>query len=163
MPDSARAVGFVVIAILYVVIGILAAAGTITFSRKLLRPRAEQIFYGVLLLCIALLYLAFVAYFGMASAWGTESRAVLVFGAIGLLGTRIPLALVVGYLLHGVWDALHEAQIHGWASVFVPGQATPVPLAYGFFCAAIDLAIGAYSYIRRAEWSAAWRRRKGPE
>lgn len=163
MPESSRVIGFVVIAILYVVIGILAAAGTIALSRKIFRPPAEQIFYGVLLVCIALLYLAFTAYFGVASAWRTESGAVLVFAAIGLVGTRVPLALVVGYFLHGVWDALHEAHLHAWGSVFEPGQATAVPLAYGFFCATLDFVVAIYAYSRRGEWSRAGNDRQDPQ
>ena len=38
-------IGFVVIVVLYIVIGILAAAGAVCFSRRLLAPKAEQIFY----------------------------------------------------------------------------------------------------------------------
>jgi len=76
---------------------------------------------------------------------------------IGLLGVRLPFALIVGYPLHGLWDLLHELQAHGAYSAFEPGQLTAIPLAYGVFCAAFDFCIAAYFYARRADWSAAWK------
>src|SRR6516165_12274597 len=107
--------GFVVIVILYAVIGLMAAAGTIFIARKILAPKAEQIFYAMFLIMIAAFYLAFVAYFGVATAWRLETAAVAVFIAIGLLGARLPFALVVGYSLHGLWDLLHELQAHAYS------------------------------------------------
>jgi hypothetical protein len=149
--------GFVVIVILYAVIGLMAAAGTIFIARKILAPKAEQIFYAMFLMMIAAFYLAFVAYFGVATAWRLETSAVVVFVVIGLLGARLPFALVVGYSLHGLWDLLHELQAHGAHSPFAPGQLTAIPLAYGFCCVAIDFCLAAYFYTRRAEWSALWK------
>jgi hypothetical protein len=152
--------GFVVIVILYAVIGLMAAAGAVVITQNIFGPRAEQVFYGMFLIMIAAFYLAFVAYFGIATAWPLETAAVLGFAAIGLLGARLPFALIVGYPLHGVWDLLHELQAHGAFSAFEPGQLTAVPLAYGVFCAAFDFGIAAYFYRRRAEWSAAWKRQR---
>lgn len=152
--------GFVVIVILYAVIGLMAAAGAVVMTQNIFGPRAEQVFYGMFLIMIAAFYLAFVAYFGIATAWPLETAAVLAFAAIGLLGARLPFALIVGYPLHGVWDLLHELQAHGASSAFEPGQLTAVPLAYGVFCAAFDFGIAAYFYRRRAEWGAAWKRQR---
>jgi len=149
--------GFVVIMILYGVIGLMAAAGTISITRKLLAPKTEQIFYAMFLIMIAAFYLAFAAYFGVASAWRVETAVVMAFVVIGLLGVRLPFALIVGYSLHGLWDLLHELQAHGAYSAFEPGQLTAIPLAYGIFCVAFDFCMAAYSYARRAEWSAAWK------
>jgi len=149
--------GFVVIVILYAVIGLMAAAGTIFIARKILAPKAEQIFYAMFLIMIAAFYLAFVAYFGVATAWRLEMSAVVVFVIIGLLGARLPFALVVGYSLHGSWDLLHELQAHGAHSAFAPGQLTAIPLGYGVCCAAIDFCLAAYFYTRRADWSARWK------
>ena len=149
-------VGFVVIVILYATVGLLAAAGTIVVGRKVFRAKAEQAFYGLFLVIIAAFYLAFAAYFGAAQAWRLEIGAVLVFAAMGIVGARVPFALIVGYPLHGLWDLLHELQAHGAYSAFEPGELTPIPLAYGVFCAAFDLLVGAYCYTRRADWSAAW-------
>ena len=149
--------GFVVIVILYAVIGLMAAAGAIFITRKMLPPKAEQIFYAMFLIMIAAFYLAFTAYFGMATAWRLETAVVVAFVAIGLLGARLPFALIVGYSLHWLWDLLHELQAHGAYSAFEPGQLTAIPLAYGVFCAAFDFCMAAYSYTRRAEWIAAWK------
>jgi hypothetical protein len=107
------------------------------------------------LILIAAFYLAFVAYFGNAAAWRAETAAVVVFALIGLFGVRLPVALIAGYPLHGLWDLLHELQAQGY-SAFEPGQLTAIPLAYGVFCAAFDVCIAAYAYARRAEWEAAW-------
>jgi hypothetical protein len=48
------------------VIGLMAAAGAIFIARKILAPKAEQIFYAMFLIMIAAFYLAFAAYFGVA-------------------------------------------------------------------------------------------------
>jgi hypothetical protein len=156
MSHGYRMLGFAVIVILYAVIGLMAAAGAILIARKILAPKAEQIFYAMFLILIASFYLAFAAYFGVTTVWRTETVAVLVFVAIGLLGTRLPLALVFGYSMHGVWDMLHEFQAHGAYSAFEPGQLTAIPLAYGIFCAAFDFCVAAYLYARRTRRIAAW-------
>src|SRR5262249_7009582 len=148
--------GFVVIVVLYAVVGLLAAAGAIFIVRENVGPKGEQVFYGLFLVLIAAFYLAFVAYFGNPAAWRGGTAAVIVFALVGLFGVRLPVALIVGYPLHGLWDLLHELQAQGIGSVFEPTQLTVVPLAYGVFCAAFDVAIAAYAYKRRADWSAAW-------
>ena len=156
MSPGYSMLGFVVIMILYAVIGLMAAAGAIFIARKIFGPKAEQFFYGMFLILVAAFYLAFVAYFGNAAAWHVEAAAVLVVAMISVFGVRIPIALIAGYSLHGLWDLLHELQAYGAYSAFEPGQLTAVPLAYGVFCAAFDVCIAAYCYARRAEWSAAW-------
>ena len=149
--------GFVVILILYVVIALMAASGTIFIVPKIFGPKAEQIFYAMFLIMIAAFYLAFASYFQISAAWRLETAAVAAFVAFAVPGTRVPLALIVGYSLHGVWDLLHELQAHGTYSPFQPGQLTPIPLAYGFFCAAFDFCMAAYFYTRRTEWIMSWR------
>jgi len=157
MDQEYSMVGFVVIVILYAVIGCMAAAGTIFTARKIFTPKAEQVFYAMFLMMIASFYLAFVAYFGATMAWRVETAVVVAFVAVGILGTRLPFVLIVGYSLHGLWDLLHELQAHGAYSTFKPGQLTAIPLAYGVFCAAFDFCMAAYFYARRAEWIAAWK------
>ncbi|MHC4405530.1 MAG: DUF6010 family protein [Planctomycetota bacterium] len=152
MGEASSIIGFIVIVSLYVVIGVLSAAGSVFISQRIFTPKAEQIFYGIFLIPIAGFYLAFTAYFGIEAAWLLESTAVLAFAAIGLLGIRIPFAIIVGYPLHGLWDVLHELHAHGGFSVFEPGQATAVPLAYGIFCATYDFCMAAYFYTRRSDW-----------
>ena len=157
MSHAYSMLGFVVIVTLYGAIGYLAAAGAISTARKIFAPKTEQIVYAMSLIVIALLYLAFTAYFGVASVWRVEVAAVAAFAALGLMGVRLPFALIVGYPLHGLWDLLHELQAHGVCSAFDHGQLTPIPLAYGVFCAVFDCYVGAYFYTRRADWSAAWK------
>ena len=154
--DQYRMLGFLVIVILYATIGLLAAVGTATVTRKILRPRAEQIFYGLFLALIAAFYLAFVAYFGNLAAWRMETVAVVLFVLIGLFGMRLPIALVIGYPLHALWDLTHELQAQGAISGYDLGQLTAIPLAYGVFCAVFDVYIAGYAWSRRAEWAAAW-------
>jgi hypothetical protein len=156
MDQGYSMLGFFVIVILYAAIGLMAAAGAVFITRKIFGPRGEQAFYGIFLILIAAFYLAFVAYFGNATAWRAETAAVVVFAAIGLFGVRLPIALIVGYPLHGLWDLLHELQAQGALSAFEPGQLTAIPLAYGVFCAVFDVSIAAYFQTRRAEWDAAW-------
>src|SRR6266508_3967410 len=131
MSPGYSMLGFVVIVVLYATVGLMAAAGAVFITRKTFRPKAEQVFYGMFLVLIAAFYLAFVGYFENAAAWRVETAAVFVFALIGLFGVRLPIALVVGYSLHGVWDLLHELSAQGAYSVFEPGQLTAVPLAYG--------------------------------
>ena len=157
MGQGYSMLGFVVIVILYAVIGLMAAAGAIFIARKIFAPKAEQLFYAMFLIMVAAFYLAFAAYFGVATAWRLETAVVVVFVAIGLLGARLPFVLIVGYSLHGLWDLLHELQAHGACSAFEPGQLTAIPLAYGAFCAAFDFYVAVYFYRRRAEWGAAWK------
>lgn len=155
MDDTYRVIGFGVIMVLYAVVGLLAATGAVSITQKVFGPRAEQGFYGLFLIMIAAFYLAFIAYFGDAAAWRVETAAVVLFALVGVFGVRLPVALVIAYPLHGIWDLLHEVQAQGY-SLFGAGELTTVPLAYGVFCAAFDVYIAGYAYARRAEWSAAW-------
>lgn len=157
MGEASSMIGFIVIVILYIVIGLMSAAGSIFITQRIFTPKAEQIFYGIFLIPIAGFYLAFAAYFGTETAWPLESAAVFAFVAIGLLGTRVPFAIIIGFPLHGLWDVLHELHAHGGFSVFEPGQATAVPLAYGVFCATYDFSMAVYFYTRRSDWGAAWK------
>src|SRR6266853_4291162 len=156
MDERYSMIGFVVIVVLYAVVGLMAATGVISITRKIFGPRVEQVFYGVFLILIAGFYLAFVAYFGKATAWRMETAAVVFFALVGLFGVRLPIALVIGYALHGAWDLVHELNAQGAISTYYLGQLTAVPLAYGVFCAALDVCISAYAFKRRDEWSAAW-------
>ena len=154
---DANTIGFIIIVILYMTIGLMSVAGSIFITQKIFWPKSEQIFYGLFLILIAGFYLAFTVYFGIDTAWRLESIAVLVFAAVGLVGTRLPFALIIGYPLHGLWDILHEPLAHGAFTVFEPGQTTSIPLAYGIFCATYDFGMTIYFYIRRHMWDAAWK------
>ena len=107
----------------------------------------------MILIPVASVYLAFTSYFGAAAAWSLETAAVLAFAVLGSLGTRWPVALISGYVLHGVRDLLHELHAHGAADVFGGLEATRVPLAYGAFCLTYDVAMAACFIIRSGHWS----------
>lgn len=148
-----------VIVVLYVSVGILAAAGSIFISQKIFSAKAEQIFFALFLIAIAAFYLAFTAYFDNQEAWRLETGAVIVFALFGIVGLRFPVALILGYSLHGIWDLVHEIHAHVGVSPFGPHEMTELPLAYGVFCAAFDWCVSAYFYSRRREWNAAWNAR----
>ena len=157
MEPSSRALGLIVIVVLYIAIGVMSAAGSVYLSKLILSTKQEQIFFGLFLIPIAGFYLAFTAHFGDKDAWRLEATAVAVFAVLGLVGVRVPFALIVGYLLHGLWDAVHELNAHAGVSLFGPRQITSVPLAYGFFCVTYDFLMATYFYTRRNHWHAAWR------
>ncbi|MES2682977.1 MAG: hypothetical protein V4650_05600 [Pseudomonadota bacterium] len=146
---------FAIIVSLYVSIGLMAAAGSVYLSQRFLPTRFESLLFGLFLIPIAGFYLAFTAYFAEASAWRLEAAAVAVFAVLGALGTRIPAALIAGYLLHGVWDFLHELHTHAGTDVFGGAASTQIPLAYGVFCATYDVCMAAYFHSRRGKWRAA--------
>jgi hypothetical protein len=113
----------------------MSAAGSVYIAKSIFSAKAEQIFFGLFLIPIAGFYLAFTAYFGDKDAWQLEATAVAVFAVFGLVGVRVPFAVIIGYLLHIPWDAVHEFNAHAGGSLLVPRQITSVPLGYVFFCA----------------------------
>jgi hypothetical protein len=155
MTEPSSTVGFVVIITWYAVIGLLATAGSVTFSQKFFPGRSEQIFYGALLVPIAGFYQAFVVYFANVSSWRIELIAIIAFSVLGIVGTRYAAVLILGYALHGIWDALHELAAHSGFSPFGSGEFTAIPLAYGVFCAVFDTAIAAYFVRRKQFWNKA--------
>jgi len=81
--SSSQFIGGLVVALLYVVIGLLSAIGSILIFRQIFQGRWEQIFWASFLVVIAAFYLSFAAYFGVsAHAWQTE--------VAGVAGDRIP-------------------------------------------------------------------------
>jgi hypothetical protein len=147
---------FSVIIVLYVCIGFLSAAGSVWISKKLLSAKAEQTFFALFLIAIAGFYLAFTGYFGREGAWQLETGGVIVFAVFGLLGVRVTAVLIIGYVLHGVWDVLHEIHAHSGGDLLGCQRATDLPLGYGAFCATYDWCMAAYFYTRRAQYQAAW-------
>jgi hypothetical protein len=127
MEPTSSAIGLIVIVVLYIGIGAMSAAGSLYISKSIFSAKAEQIFFGLFLIPIAGFCLAFTAYFGDKDAWQLEATAAVMFAVLGLVGVRVPFALIVGHPLHGLWDSVHEFNL-------LPGQTTSVPLAYGFFC-----------------------------
>src|SRR6266487_3264696 len=148
--EETSAIGLLAIVALYITIGVMSAAGSVYIAKSIFSAKVEQIFFGLFLIPIAGFYLAFTAYFGNKDAWQLEATAVAVFTVFGLVGARVSFVLIVGYLLHGLWDAVHEFTPLG------PRQITSVPLGYAFFCASYDCLMAAYFYTRRNQWHAAW-------
>ena len=146
-----------IILVWYVGIGALSAAGSTYLSHRFVPAKHEATLYGLFLIAIAAVYLAFTSYFGDAAAWSLETVAALAFAVMGCLGTRVPVVLMAGYALHGGWDLLHEVQAHTQVDVFGGREATKIPLAYGAFCATFDWAMVAYFVYRRRHWVAAWK------
>lgn len=152
MAEPSSTIGFAVILIWYAGLGLLATAGSVALTQRLFPGRSEQIFYGAIFVAIAGVYLAFTAYFRNAASWRTESVAVVAFSILAIAGMRYPAALILGYTAHGIWDALHELAGHGGPALFRSGDLTAIPLAYGVFCAAFDIAIAAYFVRRKQFW-----------
>lgn len=135
---------------LYAAIGVLAAVGSIAITKRL-EPRVEQATYGLVLVPIAAIYLAFLTHLGPTASWTAESLPVVAFAALGLAGTRLAPLLMLGYFGHGAWDLMHEAfMLHGSL-----GKLTPIPVAYGVFCAVFDWVMVGYFWTRRQVWLAA--------
>ena len=128
MESTSSAIGLLVIVALYITIGVMSAAGSVYIAKSVFGAKVEQVFFGLFLIPIAGFYLAFTAHFGDKDAWQLEATAVAVFAVFGLVGVRVPFALIVGYLLHGLWDAVHEFNAHAGGSLLGPWQTTPVPL-----------------------------------
>lgn len=156
MPDAST-IGFIVILLLYFSVGLGVAVGCIAITYRYLRPRWEQVFYAGFLIVIAAVYLAFAGYFRADAAWPLETQAVIAFSLLALIGVRLPIALIVAYPLHGIWDGLHELQAHGGYAAFEADASTPIPLAYGVFCAAYDFTMAGYFVYRRKAWAQDWR------
>ena len=90
-----------------------------------------------------------------------DLRVAIYLGRAELALTGLPgfadvVALIAGYLLHGLWDVIHELHAHAGLSIFKPGQTTAIPLAYGAFCPTYDSCMAGYFFTRRAHWNAAW-------
>jgi hypothetical protein len=144
-----------VILLWYLGIGVVTAVGAVTISRARFSPRVEPVFFALLLIPIAAVYLAFLAYFGDYSALRLEAWAVALFAVLGLSGLRVPALLLLGYALHGAWDLFHEVLLFQGPAAAGTRSFTAIPLAYGVFCAAVDWCLAGYLYTREA----AWRRR----
>jgi hypothetical protein len=146
---------------LYVSIGALSAVGSMYLTHRFVPMRFEAAVYGLFLIPIAAFYLAFASYFGDEAAWTLEMAAVVGFTVLGCLGTRLPVVLVGGYVLHGAWDLMHELHAHLGSDIFRERQSTQIPLAYGAFCATYDWAMALYFLYRRGQWITAWASRAG--
>ena len=149
--SSSQFIGGLVVALLYLVIGLLSAIGSILIVRRIFHGRWEQIFWASFLVVIASFYLSFAAYFkAPADAWRTELTAVFVFVTFATVGLVFRPALAAGYVLHGLWDLFH-----GLVGSSLTGEAlTQIPLGYDIFCATYDFTVACYLMISDTAWHA---------
>lgn len=98
--SSSQFIGGLVVAMLYVVIGLLGAIRSILIFPRIFQGRWEQIFWASFLVVIAAFYLSFAAYFGASThAWQTEVVGVAVFLVCAVdIGCNPPCLVVRKYL-----------------------------------------------------------------
>src|SRR5262245_24716352 len=100
--SSSQLVGGFVVGMLYAVIGVLSAIGSIVVFRRIFQGRWEQIFWSSFLVAIAAFYLSFAAYFeAQVEAWQTELVFVAVICACAVSGLFYRPAIALGFAMHG--------------------------------------------------------------
>jgi hypothetical protein len=152
--SSSQFIGGLVVAMLYAVIGVLGAVGSILVFRGIFQGRWEQIFWALFLLVIAAFYLSFAAYFGASThAWQTETVGVAVFLVFAVGGLFSRSAIAVGYVMHGLWDLSHCLSGSSLAGL----SMTETPLGYGIFCSTFDFVVAYYLVISDSVWHEAGR------
>ena len=147
--STSQFIGGLVVALLYLVIGLLSAIGTILIVRRIFQGRWEQIFWASFLAVIAAFYLSFAAYFGASPhAWQTEVVGVAVFLVCAVCGLFFRPAIAVGYVMHGLWDLSHSLSGSSLAGLSITG----IPLGYGIFCATYDFVVAGYLIRSDTAW-----------
>ena len=147
--SSSQFIGGLVVALLYAVIGLLSAIGSILIFRRIFQGRWEQIFWACFLVVIAAFYLSFAAYFGASTkAWRTEAVVVAVFLFCAVVGLFFRPAIVVGYVMHGLCDLSHSLSGSSLAGL----SLTEIPLGYDIFCSAYDFIVACYLMISDTAW-----------
>jgi hypothetical protein len=147
--SSSQFIGGIVVALLYAVIGLLSAIGSILVVRRIFHGRWEQIFWASFLVVIAAFYLSFAAYFGASTqAWQTEAAVVVVFLFCAVIGLFFRPAVAVGYVMHGLWDLTHSLSGSSLAGLSI----TEIPLGYDIFCSTYDFVVACYLMISDTAW-----------
>ena len=147
--SSSQFIGGLIVALLYAVIGLLSAIGSILIFRRIFQGRWEQIFWASFLIVIAAFYLSFAAYFGASThAWQTEVVGVVVFLFCAVVGLFYRPAIAVGYVMHGLWDLSHSLSGTSLAGLSI----TEIPLGYGIFCLTYDFTVAWYLMISDTAW-----------
>jgi hypothetical protein len=147
--SSSQFIGGLVVALLYVYIGLFAAIGSIFVFRRVFRGRWEQIFWASFLVVIAAFYLSFAAYFGASiHAWQTELVGVAVFLVCAVGGLFSRSAIAVGYVAHGLWDLSHCLSGSSLAGLPI----TEIPLGYALFCSTFDFVVACYLMSSGTVW-----------
>jgi hypothetical protein len=149
--SSSQLIGGLVVLVLYAVVGLLGAIGSIVIFRRLFQGRWEQFFWAAFLVVIAAFYLSFAAYFeASVHAWQTELIFVAVVLVCALAGLFYRPALALGFVIHGLWDLSHS--LSGSSLWGLP--ITEIPLGYGIFCLTYDLTVAGYLMFSDTTWDA---------
>lgn len=147
--SSSQFIGGLVVALLYIVIGLLGAIGSILIFRRIFQGRWEQIFWAFFLVVIATFYLSFAAYFRASTdAWQTEVVVVAAFVVCAVGGLFFRPAIAVGYVMHGLWDLSHSLSGTSLGGL----SMTEIPLGYGLFCSTYDFTVASYLMISDTAW-----------
>lgn len=120
-------------------VGALLAGVTALFVWLLPEPVRGLQFLAVLLGFIAGAYLGFAVADGTGRALLVEATAIALFVGVaaGSLWLQSPALLAVGYLAHGVWDALHHPRA-------ITTEITPW---YPPFCLTYDVLVGLFVLV----------------
>jgi hypothetical protein len=147
--SGSQFIGGLIVAVLYAVVGLLGAIGSIVVFRRIFQGRWEQIFWASFLVVIAAFYLSFAAYFGASThAWQTELIGVAVFLVCAVGGLFSRSAIALGYVMHGLWDLSHCLSGSSLAGLSI----TEIPLGYGIFCSTFDFVVACYLMITDSAW-----------
>ncbi len=147
--SGAQLVGGIVILVIYLIVGRLAAAGSILVFQRVFHGQWEQMFWASFLVIIAAFYLSFAAYYGASlQAWQTELIGVVIFLSLAFGGLFSRPAIALGYLVHGVWDLSHSLMGASLAGL----SMTDIPVGYGVFCATFDFTIVYYVMTSTTGW-----------
>lgn len=120
-------------------VGALLAGVTALFVWLLPEPVHGLHFLAVLLGFIAGAYLGFAVADGTGRALLVEATAIALFVGVAAasLWLQSPALLAVGYLAHGVWDALHHPRA-------ITTEITPW---YPPFCLTYDVLVGLFVLV----------------
>ncbi len=147
--SGAQLVGGAIVFVIYVIVGLLAASGSILVFQRVFLGKWEQMFWASFLVIIAAFYLSFAAYYGASlHAWQTEMIGVVIFLGIAFGGLFSRPAIALGYWAHGVWDLSHSLMGASFAGLIM----TDIPVGYGVFCASFDFTVVYYVMTSTTGW-----------
>lgn len=123
-------------------------AGSIIFLFESISPRNKRL-YGITLFLVASVYLGF-SFLNASIYWiAEETIGVLIYSVLAIAGQSSAWLLVVGWLLHPVWDALHGAHVVPFVSSAIPNAFPLVPSWYPPLCTGFDCTIGIFLALRQ--------------
>ena len=124
-------------------------AGLTIFLFELISPRNRSLYANTLFL-VASVYLGF-TFLDPTIYWlAVEIIGLLIYLVLAIAGRSSSWLLVVGWLAHPVWDALHGSQVVPFAftSTTVQGAFRLVPIWYPPLCTGFDCTIAIFLALR---------------